>query len=104
MTQTAYAPRHSDIDPVEATHYAYDPSDPHDALELLEVVEVLRGMPLDPNALGDGGPSDWTLSILFALAGRGDSDAHAYIAPRLEAAALQLLAEVGYPGDAFQGA
>lgn len=99
-----YTPRHSNVDPTEREHYRFDPTDPRERFEMEECAEVLRAMPLDPDRLGDGGPSDWTLSILFAMAGAGDEDALAYIAPRLRAAALEVLSEVGYPGEAFQGA
>lgn len=103
MTATAYAPRHAEVDPL-AAHNEVDPRDPHDSYEIAEVAEVLRGMPLDPAALGDGSPSDWTLSVLCLLAGVGDTDAHDYIAPRVQEAAKVLLREVGWPGEAFQGA
>lgn len=103
MTTTAYAPRHRHPD-VDHVLDMFDPSDPRDAYEVEEVTEVLRALPLDPDALGDGGVSDWSLSILFALAGRGDEDAYAYLAPRIEVAALRILADLGYPGEAFQGA
>jgi hypothetical protein len=87
----------------EDLHYRFEATDHRDRLEAEEIADILRAMPLDADALGDGGQSDWTLSILFALAGKGDSDALLYIAPRLEAAALMVLKDVGYPGDAFQG-
>jgi hypothetical protein len=96
---TTYVPRHAD--PLDT--YPYDPEDPRERFEMEEVREVLAAMPLDPDALGDGGASDWTLSILFALAGRGDPDTHAYIGPRVEAAAQAILRDIGWPGDAFQG-
>lgn len=102
MTTATYTPRHRHPD-VDAIHNSFDPDDSRDAYEVSEVTEVLRGLPLDPDTLGDGGRSDWALSILFALAGKGDEDAHAYLAPRIEVAALTLLREIGYPSDAFQG-
>lgn len=92
-----YAARHAD-------EYAIDPSDPCDRMDIDEVREVLAAMPLDPEALGDSSESDWTLSILFLLAGKGDADAHAWVAPRVAAAALAMLTDLGYPGDAFTGA
>lgn len=101
---TTYTPRHADVDPTEREHYRYDPDDPRERFEMEEVREVLSAMPCDPDHLGDGGPDDWTLAILFALAGVGDSDAHLYIAPRVEAAALSILADLGYPGPGFEGA
>jgi hypothetical protein len=87
----------------EDVHYRFEAADSRDRYEAEVIADILRAMPLEADALGDGGESDWTLSILFALAGKGDSDALLYIAPRLEAAALMVLADLGYPGDAFQG-
>lgn len=98
---TTYTPRHAA--PVE-DDYPLDLDCPMEAWQMEQVTEVLRAMPLEAENLGDGGLSDWTLAILFALAGAGDSDAHAYLAPRVEHAARAILAELGYPGDAFQGA
>lgn len=99
---TGYVGRHRDL--TDHDDYPLDLDHPQERYQLEEVEEVLRAMPLDADHLGDGGVSDWTLSILFALAGQGDADAHAYLAPRVEHAARRILADLGYPGDAFQGA
>lgn len=94
-----YVPRHADL----GDNYPFDPDDPREAVYLDDLREVLDAMPLDPDRLGDGGGSDWTLGILFALAGVGDADASAYIAPRLAYVAGDMLADLGYPGPAFEG-
>lgn len=98
---TTYTPRHAAPD---TDDYGVDLDHPQERYQLEELREVLDGMPLDADHLGDGGPSDWTLSVLFALAGYGDADAHAYLAPRVEHVAREILRGIGYPGDAFQGA
>ena len=80
----------------------FDATSGPDRLEVEEIADALRHLPLDADELGDGSASDWTLSILLALAGRGAPDALDYMAPRLEAAALLVLADVGYPGPEWR--
>jgi hypothetical protein len=84
--------------------YPYELGDGPDRMEVEDIADVLRAMPLVADELGNGSTSDWTLCILFALAGKGDTDALDYMAPRLEAAALMVLKDIGYPGPAFEGA
>lgn len=102
-TATEYVGRHR-AEADDPTGYVFDPMDPCDRYEVEEVKEVLSAMPLDPDLLGDGGPSDWTLSILFAVAGLGDPDASEWVLPRLQTAALAILSDLGYPGPGFAGA
>lgn len=86
------------------TDYPFYPEvDGPDAFEVEEIADVLSAMPLDGDELGDGSASDWTLTILIALAGWGEPDTLDYVTPRLEAAAKKVLAKIGCPGPAFAG-
>lgn len=75
----------------------FDPTHGPDEYEVEVLTELLTQALLpDVEHLGDGAEDDWKLSILAALAGRGDEWANDYLAPRLVAAAGRLCDEIGF--------
>jgi hypothetical protein len=75
----------------------FDPTHGPDEYEVEVLTELLTsGLLPDTERLGDGAEDDWKLSILAALAGRGDEWANDYLAPRLVTAAQRVCDEIGF--------